>query len=33
MNMANHFPKMLEMGQSYPPSRKLDFATLIKEQF
>ncbi len=33
MNMANHFPKMLEMGQSYPPSRKLDFSTLIKEQF
>jgi hypothetical protein len=33
MNMANHFPKMLEMGQSYPPSRKLDFYTLIKEQF
>src|SRR6202050_4583598 len=33
MNTANHFPKMLEMGQSYPPSRKLDFATLIKEQF
>ena len=33
MNTANHFPKMLEMGQSYPPSPKLDFATLIKEQF
>jgi hypothetical protein len=33
MNTANHFPKMLEMGQNYPPSRKLDFATLIKEQF
>ncbi len=33
MNMANHFPKMLEMGQSYPPSPKLDFAHLIKEQF
>jgi hypothetical protein len=33
MNMANHFPKMLEMGQSYPPSQKLDFANLIKEQF
>src|SRR6202046_2016232 len=33
MNMADHFPKMLEMGQSYPPSRKLDFYTLIKEQF
>jgi len=33
MHTANHFPKMLEMGQSYPPSPKLDFATLIKEQF
>src|SRR5271156_4651170 len=33
MNTANHFPKMLEMGQSYPPSPKLDFASLIKEQF
>ena len=33
MNMANHFPKMLEMEQSYPPSRKLDFPTLIKDQF
>ena len=33
MNMANHFPKMLEMGQSYPPSPKLDFSGLIKEQF
>ena len=33
MNMANHFPKMLVMGQSYPPSRKLDYSTIIKEQF
>jgi hypothetical protein len=33
MNMANHFPKMLEMEQSYPPSPKLDFADIIKEQF
>jgi hypothetical protein len=24
---------MLEMGQSYPPSRKLDFPSLIEEQF
>ena len=27
MNMANDFPKMLEMEQSYPPSPKLDFAS------
>jgi hypothetical protein len=33
MNIADQFPKMLEMGQSYPPSRKLDFPTIIKEQF
>ncbi len=33
MSMSNHFPKMLEMGQSYPASRKLDFRTLIAEQF
>src|SRR6202044_4068295 len=33
MNMANQFPKMLEMEQSYPPSPKLDFADIIKEQF
>jgi hypothetical protein len=36
MNMTNHFPhfpKMLEMGQSYPPSPKLDFAHVIREQF
>jgi Lactate racemase N-terminal domain len=33
MNMTNHFPKMLEMGQTYPPSPKLDFAQVIKEQF
>jgi hypothetical protein len=33
MTMTNHFPKMLEMGQSYPPSPKLDFAQVIKEQF
>jgi Lactate racemase N-terminal domain len=31
--MDNHFPKMLEMAQSYPPARKLDFSSLIKEQF
>ena len=33
MNMSNQFPKMLEMEQSYPPSPKLDFAHIIKEQF
>src|SRR3984885_5391074 len=33
MNMANQLPKMLEMEQSYPPSPKLDFAHIIKEQF
>ncbi len=33
MNMSNHFPKMLEMGQSYPPSQKLDFSGLLEEQF
>src|SRR5271163_2460964 len=32
MNTANHFPKMLEMGQSYPPSQKLDFPSLLEEQ-
>jgi hypothetical protein len=33
VEMSNHFPKMLEMGQSYPPSRKLDFPSLLEEQF
>ncbi len=33
MNQSNHFPKMLEMEQSYPPSQKLDFPRLIAEQF
>ena len=33
MNTSNHFPKMLEMGQSYPPSEKLDFSSLLEEQF
>jgi hypothetical protein len=33
VDMSNHFPKMVEMGQSYPPSRKLDFPVLLKEQF
>ena len=33
VEMSNHFPRMLEMGQSYPPSRKLDFPSLLEEQF
>ena len=33
MNMSNHFPKMLEMEQSFPPSQKLDFSSLLEEQF
>jgi Lactate racemase N-terminal domain len=33
MSTANHFPKMLEMGQTYPPSQKLDFYSLIDQQF
>src|ERR1700743_3343303 len=33
MNQSNHFPKMLEMEQSYPPSQKLDFSRLLEEQF
>ncbi len=33
MNQSNHFPKMLEIEQSYPPSQKLDFPRLIAEQF
>jgi hypothetical protein len=33
MNQSNHFPKMLEIEQSYPPSQKLDFPRLLAEQF
>src|SRR6201992_441904 len=33
MNQSNHFPKMLEMEQSYPPSQKLDFPRLLEAQF
>src|SRR6202035_3724851 len=29
----NHFPKMLEMGQSFPRSQKLNFSSLLEEQF
>jgi hypothetical protein len=33
MNQSNHLPKMLEMEQSYPPSQKLDFLSLLEQQF
>ncbi len=33
MDMTNNFPKMLEMQQTYPPSPKLDFPSLIQERF
>jgi hypothetical protein len=33
MIMSNQFPKMLAMGQSFPPSPKLDFAATLREQF
>jgi Lactate racemase N-terminal domain len=33
MNTSHHFPKMLAMEQSYPPSKKLDFPTLLAAQF
>jgi hypothetical protein len=33
MTNANHFPRMIEMAQSYPPSRKLDFPSLLEQQF
>jgi uncharacterized protein (DUF362 family) len=29
----NQFPKMLPMGQTFPPSQKLDFHALISQQF
>lgn len=31
--MSNQLPKMLEMGQSYPPSRKLNFLSRLEQQF
>jgi hypothetical protein len=31
--MSNQFPKMLPMGQTFPPSPKLDFHALISQQF
>src|ERR1700722_15999282 len=33
MDMSNRFPRMIEMGQSYPPSQTLDFSGLLEEQF
>src|ERR1700678_3317683 len=33
MSMNGHFPRMLAMGQTYPPSPKLDFYRLIEQQF
>ena len=33
MTASNHFPKMLAMEQSYPPSKKLDFPSLLAAQF
>jgi Lactate racemase N-terminal domain len=33
MSLSNHFPKMLAMEQSYPPSRKLDVSALLEQQF
>jgi hypothetical protein len=33
MTNANHFPRMIEMEQSYPTSPKLDFASFLEQQF
>ena len=33
MHSSNHFPKMFEMVQSYPPSPKLDFPSILADQF
>ncbi len=33
MNASNHFPKLLPVAQTYPPSPKLDFYTEISQQF
>jgi hypothetical protein len=33
MSLTNHFPKMLAMEQSYPPSPALDFPPLLEQQF
>jgi hypothetical protein len=32
MHSSNHFPKMFEMAQSYPPSPKLDFPSILADQ-
>src|SRR5258708_17756641 len=31
--MTNDFPKMLEVRQTYPPSRRLDLLRLLHQQF
>ncbi|MGC2401045.1 MAG: hypothetical protein WA510_14725 [Acidobacteriaceae bacterium] len=33
MNKSNHFPEMLEVAQTHPPSRKLDLPALLEQQF
>jgi hypothetical protein len=33
MNQPNHFPKMLEVEQTYPASPKLDFLAILQQQF
>ncbi len=33
MDMNNHFPKMLELKQHYPASPRLEFSSLLREQF
>jgi hypothetical protein len=33
MHSSKHFPKMFEMVQSYPPSPKLDFPSILADQF
>lgn len=33
MDMANHFPRMLELRQHYPASPQLKFPDLLREQF
>ena len=33
MDMNNHFPKMLELKQHYPASPRLEFSSLLHEQF
>jgi hypothetical protein len=33
METTNHFPKMFEMRQSFPPSRALNFHSVVQDQF